>query len=209
MGIADTSIAAVAALFSGGAAVAAWRASREANATAANVAQIERDRWHSELTPRLRMMITSRHPVMSKLVVHFEGPAAVLGPLSVPLRIRDDRNRSRDPELADGVTAAMRERVIWGPCRFRLGTDGADDVGRQVASFTVEADDKHLLALDLSAAPHWYEGEAGERRWREEYEHARVRLWAGCEAVGHKPWWLSFEVPRNGDWVENGPLPAA
>lgn len=33
MGIADTSIAVVAALFSGGAAVAAWRALREANAT--------------------------------------------------------------------------------------------------------------------------------------------------------------------------------
>ncbi|MEU2058583.1 hypothetical protein [Streptomyces bungoensis] len=57
MSIVDTSIAAAAAALSGVAAWGAWKASREANATASSVAQIERDRWHRELTPQLRIKL--------------------------------------------------------------------------------------------------------------------------------------------------------
>ncbi|GAA3079324.1 hypothetical protein [Streptomyces glomeratus] len=62
MSILDTSIALASAAFTGAAAYGAWKASSEANKaawnaneTAAAVAQIERDRWHKELRPQLRI----------------------------------------------------------------------------------------------------------------------------------------------------------
>ncbi|MFE2186050.1 hypothetical protein [Streptomyces sp. NPDC059455] len=87
MSIVDTSIAAVSAALSGAAAYGAWKASREANKaawnaneTAAVVAQIERDRWHKELTPQLRIKLQAEpHEV---LYVRFDGPAT-LGELAV------------------------------------------------------------------------------------------------------------------------------
>ncbi|MGV9277733.1 hypothetical protein [Streptomyces griseosporeus] len=113
MGFADTSIAAVSAALSGVAALASWRASREANRTADSVAQIERDRWHGDLTPQLRVFLSRDH-----LHVRFEGPAS-LGRLRLRFVVRDDRDRSRDVELAGGPTAEIVGcgRMCWAPRR--------------------------------------------------------------------------------------------
>ncbi|CAL9326798.1 hypothetical protein [Streptomyces sp. SudanB91_2054] len=200
MGIADTSIAAAAAALSGAAAFASWRASREANATAASVAQIERDRWHNALTPQLRMR---QQP--DGLEVQYEGPAS-LGRLQIQLQVRDDRDRSNDPELAGSVTREMRAEVIWGPRRFRPGIDGADEQGRTVGPFFLEPSDVTRLATDPSVRPSWYEGVDGEQRWRQQYRDGRMRLWATCTAEGHKPWRLSFVVPGGGHWGRTGPI---
>ncbi|GAA1252308.1 hypothetical protein [Streptomyces aureus] len=203
MGIADTSIAAASAAFSGLAAWGAWKASREANDTATAVAQIERDRWHRELTPQLRLKLEAEQGM---LYVRFDGPAG-LGPISVQLRIRDDRDRSRvSPQLAGTATPEQIAETIWGPYRFRPDVDGADQLGRAVAPITLEMDDRTRLAVDPSVKPSWYEGVAGEERWRHQYRTARIRLWAACEVPGHKPWRLSFEVPQNGDWAQTGRL---
>ncbi|WP_411147349.1 hypothetical protein [Streptomyces sp. A30] len=201
MGIADTSIAAAAAALSGAAAVAAWRASREANNTASSVAQIERDRWHRELTPQLQLRID---PNNHFLYVRFVRPAA-LGRLQVQLQVRDDRDRSQDPELAGSVTAQMRAEVIWGPYRFRPGIDGADNLGRTLAPFFFEPDDLHRVAIDPTLTPTWFEGPTGEQRWREQYRTSPMRLWATCEAPGHKPWRLSCEPPWDGNPVLTEP----
>ncbi|MEU5765987.1 hypothetical protein ABZ782_08710 [Streptomyces asoensis] len=202
MSIADTSIAAASAAFSGVAALAAWRASREANSTAASVAQIERDRWHNDLTPQLRLMVREAYRDM---IVRFDGPAS-LGRLTLQLHVRDDRDRSQDPVLAGSVTQEMRAEVIWGPYRFRPGIDGADERGRAVSPFTLEPGDRTKVAIDPSLRPTWYEGPDGERRWRDEYRTARMRLWAECQAPGHKPWRLSFEVSRDGNWACTPPM---
>lgn len=202
MGITDTSIAAASAAFSGFAALAAWRASREANATAASVAQIERDRWHKELTPLLRLKLEADQGM---LYVRFDGPAS-LGKISVQLSLRDDFDRSGVPSLAGGPTPQQIAESIWGPYRFRPGVDGADHRGRGVAAFPLEADDRTRLAVDPSLKPSWYEGAEGENRWRQQWRNARIRLWADCEAPGHKPWRLSFEVPQDGSWAQTGRL---
>ncbi|OVZ99496.1 hypothetical protein B9W64_37515 [Streptomyces sp. CS159] len=202
MGTLDTSIAAASAALSGFAAFAAWRASREANATASSVAQIERDRWHQELTPQLRLKLEAEQGM---LYVRFDGPAS-LGKLHVRLTLRDDFDRSRVPPLAGGPTLEQIAETVWGPYRFRPGSDGADQLGRAVAPFPLEADDRTRLAVDPSMRPSWYEGTAGEQRWRDQYRTARIRLWADCEAEGHKPWRLSFEVPQDGTWAQTGRL---
>lgn len=124
MSIVDTSIAAASAAFSGVAAWGAWKASLEANETATSVAQIERDRWHKELTPQLRIKLQAEpHEV---LYVRFDSPAT-LGELSVQLTVRDDFDRSRLPHLAGTPTLEQREEVIWGPYRFRPGTDSGPE----------------------------------------------------------------------------------
>ncbi|MGW2550145.1 hypothetical protein [Streptomyces sp. NPDC001635] len=202
MGIADTSIAAASAFLSGLAAFGAWKASQEANKTAESVAQIERDRWHNELTPLLRLRL---EPEQGMLYVRFDGPAA-LGRINVKLTLRDDRDRSRVPE--SGVVYPPEElpTVIWGPYRFRPRVDGADEIGRSVAVFPLESNDRKRFAVDPSFRPSWYEGTGGEERWRHQYRTARIRLWADCGAPGHRPWRLSFEVPQDGSWAQTGRL---
>ncbi|WP_146075749.1 hypothetical protein [Streptomyces sp. Ru62] len=201
MSIVDTSIAAASALFSGLAAWGAWKASSKANDTATSVAQIERDRWHRELTPQLRIKLeTEPFPA---LYVRFDSPAA-LGELAVGLEMRDDFDRSIAPDLAGGPTREQRAAIIWGPYRFRPRTDGADETGRTVPAFPLQPGNRRRLAVEPSLKPSWYEGVDGDRRWREDHGNAPIRLWVLCTAPGHKPWKLSFGVPQDGSWAVGG-----
>ncbi|MGW0423285.1 hypothetical protein [Streptomyces sp. NPDC003015] len=202
MSIVDTSITAAAAALSGVAAWGAWKASREANATASSVAQIERDRWHRELTPQLRIKLETtgaRHT----LYVRFDAPAA-LRDLTVELTIRDDMDRSRFPHLAGGPTPEQTAEVIWGPYRFNPRVEGSDGLGRAVSAFALLPGDRQRLVVEPSTRPSWYNDADGEQRWREEYRTEPIRLWALCTASGHKPWRLSFGVPQDGSWALGG-----
>ncbi|MER7952036.1 hypothetical protein ABTY59_32060 [Streptomyces sp. NPDC096079] len=205
MGIADTSIAAAAALFSGISAFASWKTAQRAHGTAESVAQIERDRWHTELTPQFAARIVGQDGRLEGLDVRFNGPVG-LGRLdAVRLTIRNDRDRSNDPVLGAGPTAEQRAEVIFGPFRFRPGTDDADPLGRTLGPFTLDVHDEHRLALDPSLAPFWYEGAEGAQRWRHDHpDSENLRLWIDCEAKGHKPWKLSVEVGWTGNWVQAG-----
>jgi hypothetical protein len=200
MGIADTCIAAASAALSGIAAFAAWRASKEAHHTASSVAQIERDRWHNDLTPRLQLWLG---PESTHLYIKFEGPAS-LGRLQVRFVVRDDRDHSQDVELAGGPTAETRAQVIWGPYRFRPGLDRADQLGRTSGTILLEATDYSRLAIVPSVKPDWYENQDGEG-WRVAHGWGFMRLWVECEAPGHKPWRLPANVTTNGDRVITGP----
>ncbi|WBO69755.1 hypothetical protein [Streptomyces camelliae] len=208
MSIVDTSIAAASAAFSGLAAWGAWKASREANEaalkaneTAVSVAQIERDRWHKELTPQLRIKLQAESDDV--LYIRFDSPA-MLGELNIQLTIRDDFDRSRLPHLAGVPTPEQTAEVIWGPYRFRPRINEADELGRSVPAFPLLLGDRHRLALDPSLKPSWYEGADGEQRWRSEYSTAPIRLWATCTVPDHTPWKLAFAVPQDGSWALGG-----
>ncbi|RZU28193.1 hypothetical protein EV284_6359 [Streptomyces sp. BK022] len=188
----DTAIAATAAGISAIAGGLAWHASRKANATAAAVARIEEDRWHTELVPNIQLTRNG-----DTLELTYVGPPT-LGPLRIRPEIRDDRDRSVDRVLAGGPTREELAEVIWGPCRFRPGNEGADERGRTTAPFRLEPGDSHKLAIDPSPRPSWMEGVDGERRWRRDYQSAPIRLWLICEADGHKPWRLPVDVHRFG-----------
>ncbi|MFC8350947.1 hypothetical protein [Streptomyces sp. NPDC057280] len=224
MDLVEGSIAAAAAFFTGWAAYSARDAAKTAkeaaessdrNAQTANrtaelaaqtaesVAQIERDRWHRELTPRLRVRVdlSGSNQV---LILRFDGPGE-LGRLHITLSIRDDRDRSEDPVLGSDTDEqrAAREAVIWGPLRFRYGVDQADSAERTAGPFSLEAHDERKVAVQPSMRPRWYDGAEGELRWEADYRYQRpLRLWADCEAEGHKPWRLAFEVSTtSGEWA--------
>lgn len=145
MDIVEGSIAAVAAAFSGWAAYSAMKAARSADRnsrtanrtaelayqTAESVAQIERDRWHRELTPKIAFRVTKERGYVELLVL-YGGPSSLGRLTSVELRVRDDRDRSNDPILGGGLTAEERDATIWGPYRFRHSTNSADETGRSI-----------------------------------------------------------------------------
>ncbi|WP_146065875.1 hypothetical protein [Streptomyces sp. SM13] len=197
MGIADTSIAAAAALFSGVAGAAAWRTALAANRTADSVAQIERDRWHTEMTPHIKLAVTTERG-WPELLVHFDGPAPLGTIGSLELSIRDDRDRSGDPALAGSATAEERAATIWGPFRLRPHIDNADALGRRAEPFSLDHGEEHRFALDHSLPPRWYEGAEGTQRWQREFHNKPLRVWVRCVVEGHKPWRLTADLPVNG-----------
>ncbi|QGV79983.1 hypothetical protein [Streptomyces ficellus] len=188
MGTIDTGIAAAAALFSGVAAMAAYKTAKEANRTSASVAQIERDRWHKEMTPQVEVRFDDSRGY-PELLVQFLGPAPLMR-IEAALRIRDDKERSGS-QIGGGPTAQQVADVIWGPYRFRPGVDGADALGRAVAPVALLHHGHTRFALEPTLAPSWY---ASTQTWRAEHDGKQLRLWVQCSAEGHKPWLLSADV---------------
>ncbi|WP_336319811.1 hypothetical protein [Streptomyces lavendofoliae] len=188
MGTIDTGIAAAAALFSGAAAIAAYMTAKEANRTASSVAQIERDRWHTEMAPQvgLRFDDSRGYP---ELRVKFNGPAALMQ-VDLILQIRDDKEH-RGSQLAGGPTAGQVAQVIWGPYRFRPGVDGAGPLGRATAPALLLHRAETRFALEPTVPPSWY---ASAQQWREDHDGETLRLWVQCRAEGHKPWLLSADL---------------
>ncbi|ALO05754.1 hypothetical protein AQF52_0152 [Streptomyces venezuelae] len=43
--------------------------------------------------------------------------------------------------------------MIFGPFRFRPGTDGADQLGRRLVPFALDLHDKRQIGLDPSMKP--------------------------------------------------------
>jgi hypothetical protein len=190
MSTVETGIAAASAGLSAVATFLAWRTAREANGTAASVAQIERDRWHKDLTPRLGFLL----PGPGHLQVRFDGPAS-LGELHLLLEVRDDRPRPREEQLAGLPTPEEEARYIWGPMRFRPRIDHADEEGRTVAPrHPLEVGETTRLAVCQTVRPPSYEHEDGRQRWFDRYQDAPMRLWVTCEAADHKPWRLHVDV---------------
>lgn len=182
----------VGTVFSAAAAGAALFAVRRANNTADSVARIERDRWHTDLTPRLHLEI-QQNPHL-RLAVRFDGPAGLRVLDRLVLTIRDDRDRSRDNQLAGTAAPEQMAAIIWGPYQFRPRMQGVDETGRVAELTELHLDDTWLLALDPSMKPRWYEGADGHQRWHDQYDGAPLRLWAECHAAGHQPWTLPCTI---------------
>ncbi|MEW1551973.1 hypothetical protein [Streptomyces tsukubensis] len=220
MNIIEGGIAAVAAGFSGWAAFSAMQAARSSNRnaqtanrtaelarqTAASVAQIERDRWHTELTPRIEIQVVpGAIGSTPTLAVRFHGPAG-LGRLErLVLSIRDDKDRSGIPLLPGGPTAEERDAVVWGPLKFRFSAGGADGIGRTVDPFELARGDEMVLSLDRTVAPPWYA--SGATGWAGDYADADLRLWVTVHAEGHRPWELHADVPTRIDQASGTTTP--
>ncbi|MFC7981338.1 hypothetical protein [Streptomyces sp. NPDC057336] len=101
------------------------RAADQANAAAKAVAQIERDRWHHEMTPRFDVTIIRLGPAtdQASLMLTFEGPPALERLDAVEVKIRDD-GYTHGVGLAGEDIQEIAD-TVWGPYRFRPGIDGA------------------------------------------------------------------------------------
>lgn len=137
MNLAIAIIGAAAAALAAAAAVGSWRAARKANATAAALAVIERDRRRTELMPRFRVTWEPANPGISALTmrVMLVGPPGLDRVDRLTIRVRNDHFRRDDwPLTAGGPSREQVQAQVWGPFRFRphSGPDDAraDEDGR-------------------------------------------------------------------------------
>ncbi|WP_093804038.1 hypothetical protein [Streptomyces sp. Wb2n-11] len=207
MDIVEGGIAAIAAGFSGVAAIAAMKAAKSADRnshaanrtakfayqTAESVAQIERDRWHHELTPKVAFRMTKERGHV-ELLVQYSGPSSLGRLTALLLRVRDDRDRSNDPVLGGGPTAEERANTIYGPYRFRHSTNGADEIGRSVEPFSLPPGEEYRLALDPTLPPRYYG--RGTDQWEKDWRDSELRLWVDCHVESHKSWSLTADIPQ-------------
>jgi hypothetical protein len=183
---------AIAAAASAVAAFAAWFAARRSNTTAEAVAQIERDRWHTELTPKFDVTATELGPGTNKasLRITLKMPPGLPGLAKAVLRIRDD-GYTHLPLGA--VTQEMIDATIYGPYRFEPGIDDASADGRTVTSRPIGLGDWDKFMLERTMPAH-----VDPNLWMDTYLEAPVRLSIECHADGHKPWYVTYEVPVAG-----------
>lgn len=169
-------------------------AADKANLTADTLAAIERDRRHSELRPVLEIATPSAPNTPDVLRFRFTGPDELepLGPLTVTITIRDDRDRSNDPILGGGPTREDVAAYIWGPWRFRPGVDDADETGRVAQQRTVAVGEELCSTVEKSPAPRWYAGD--QPAWDRHYGQSPVRLRIEVTAPGFQPWVILREV---------------
>lgn len=194
--------AAIAALLSLATAAAAWEATARASDIAETLATIERDRWHTELTPNLDVEI--RRPsagARATLKVTLQGPAALERLDGIIVTVRDD-GLDRTPLTPPPPTVEDVAQQIWGPLHFIPGIDGVTDPGRATPSFALELGDYRPFDMRNTQPPPWQEDSEANARWRDEYRNQTVRLKIECRREGHKPWFIHKELPIHSIWAE-------
>jgi hypothetical protein len=167
------------------------------------VAGIERDRRHSELTPRFRIEWGQANPGVETLTlrVTLAGPPGLDFVDRLTVRIRDDHFRRSDHEpLAGGPSREDIARQIWGPYRFTPGTGPdearADETGRvTVYDHVLPVGEGLPFQLDPTYPPRW-------SAWTREGWLAQVgtviRLVLVAERDGHGSWTLPAEIDAAG-----------
>lgn len=175
------------------AAFGAWKAASRSNTAATILADIERARWHTELTPRFdATCYRAATGDGAQLTFVLTGPTGLDRLDSVVIAIRDDRS-NRTPLIAGGATADDLARVLWGPMRFRPHVDGADKDGRRIPSFPMARLETKPFTLEPSLVPKWMDGDVAD--WRRRYVDHPVRLALTCTRDGHKEWNVELDVP--------------
>ena len=181
---ASTWIGVVAASISAVAAIAAWRAAASSNKTAREMARIESDRRHRELTPEMLATISAIEGIYFRVNVRLDGPLDLKALDRVTVSVRND-TIDHTPMSVSDVTVAEANEHIWGPLRFTPGVDGAQGNGRRVGPVPLRVGDDRPFQMELSTAPSWF-GPDGSLSWRNTYQRdgVPVRLAVTCEKDG-------------------------
>ncbi|MGW4694049.1 hypothetical protein ACWEO1_16840 [Kitasatospora cineracea] len=169
-------------------------AAKDAAATAKEVAKIERDRWHRELTPELKFTLTRHGLGNLQLSVALDGPAGLDRLDNVTLTLLDDRAHLASPALNDEERAEF-PNVIWGPVRFTPVTDGVAEPGREAVIGSLEIGGHAVQRqMEDSVAPSWYRDRL--HHWKAEYhkQAPTVRIRAVCTHKDFQPWTLVANV---------------
>ncbi|MGW1767507.1 hypothetical protein ACWCQL_26045 [Streptomyces sp. NPDC002073] len=171
--------------------------------TAREVAKIERDRWHRELTPELTFSLIRVSPNSMRLTTTLDGPVGLDHLDTIILTVRDEagRDHSARPHYDDAMRTELQS-VIWGAARFSPGADGVVAPGRQSIIRSLERGNFVYRQMDNSQPPSWFQDPGN---WVEAYWDATVRLHAVCEVEGHRPWIVVAEVENPGmEYVSDG-----
>lgn len=182
------------------AAYQARSAAAEANAAARTLAEIERDRRHAELCPRLRVSCEPLNPggEHQKLRVALLGPPGLDRLDMLTVTIRDDHHRRGEGTFRmGGPTREELKRQIWGPYRFTPGT-GPDDAradsnGRVTPYEAVLPVGEELpFQLEPTLPPPWAQGTSSQG-WRRE-RGTILRIAFDARHTTHGSWTLPVEI---------------
>ncbi|WP_157846329.1 hypothetical protein [Streptomyces anulatus] len=171
--------------------------------TAREVAQIERDRWHRELTPELTFSLIRVGSNRLRLTTTLAGPVGLDHLDTITLTVRDEagRDHSARPHYDEAMRTELPS-VIWGPARFSPGVDGVAAPGRQSIIRSLERGNFVHRQMDNSEPPSWFQ-DPGD--WVDGYWEAKLRLHAVCEVEGHRPWIVVAEVANPGvEYISDG-----
>lgn len=166
-------------------------AARHANNAAQTLTGIERQRWHTELTPQFQVSCTPRAGGRATLRVTFVRPTGLDRLDEVAVAICDD-TRDHSSILAGGPTKEEVSRQIWGPYRLAPGVDGADNTGRRVPPVRLLRGGDRPFELEATRPPRWWGSD--DAWWDHEYRGSPVRLALHCRREGHEQWTVPLEV---------------
>lgn len=182
--------------------IAAWRAAQRANATATGLAQIERDRRHSELIPQFDIYATleGTSPDLAQLHVRLVGPVGLDVLDQVTITILDEPGTLHwATGYPDGVTAEMAKQFVWGPWQFNTGasTQVSDSRTTKPKAYSRKDDSgSDRLSLRRTSPGHWMKSDPV--LWKNQYWILPFRLRIECNKVGYLPWYLLKDVePRS------------
>ncbi|MFJ5122267.1 hypothetical protein [Kitasatospora sp. NPDC088548] len=193
-----TAVSAIVALLAVGLTVWATRqaaaAASASAATAREMAQIERDRWHRDLTPELRFTLDGSTGSPRALRIELVGPVGLDRLDRITLSVRDEAGidhaaLAADPDLRPQELA----RMIWGPYRFRPDVNGVLEPGREAVLVGLERGEQLIRLMEYTPAPSWFESDP--LGWQTRNATQPVRLRAECHRDGHRPWTVVTELP--------------
>ena len=117
MDLAIAIISATAAVAAAIAALGSWKAARKANDTAGQMASIEHQRRHQELTPDFDITLTVRDTAADSADLRVAlKPGTLLRLDQVWVTILDEAGKDHWTRgLPDGVTQEEAEMFVWGP----------------------------------------------------------------------------------------------
>lgn len=174
-------------------------AAREANATATQLARIERQRRHAELTPKFKITCDNTTPGVDlpKLRIALTGPVGLDHLDKLTVSIRNDQLHRGEAAIATGPTSEEIERHIWGPYRFtpRTGPDNelSDETGRTTAyGRELPTGESLVYQLEPTHHPPWATGMTSNQ-WRTQMGRT-VRLTLTASNDNHEPWTIPCEV---------------
>jgi hypothetical protein len=191
----------VAAGIAAGTTLIAKKAADKSNASADTLAEIERQRRHRELTPRLRVICepwgNGIEGVLRLRVIQV-GPPGLDRLDKLTAAIRNDHFRRGDnyPERMGGPTAEQVKAHIWGPYHFTPSTapDDArsDATGRSTVYETpVPIGEQLVYQLEHTLPGGWMS--MGQPDWITQ-QGTLIRMAFTAEHNEHGTWYLPCEI---------------
>ena len=198
MNLTITVIALVATVAAAVAALGSWKAAKTANETATNMAAIERDRRHEELTPKFQITFLESAGAAGRAdlrVMLTGGGLERLDEVTVTILDETDQDHWAH-RLPDGVTQEMAEAFVWGPWEFNTGASEqvvSNRTSKPWPYSRVSGKNWNRLSLHRTSPGFWMTG-TDEAMWRQEHA-GPLRLLLTCRRDGYDPWALLHDIP--------------
>ncbi|WP_329308310.1 hypothetical protein [Streptomyces microflavus] len=160
--------------------------------SAEDVASVERDRWHADLTPQFDLELNETGNGQALLLIRLAGPDSLrhLDHIAVEVRNDDRDHVALNPGVE--VTQADVDNLVWGPYRFSPGVNGTDEHGRSPEPFPLDVGAGTQRAMQRTRPGAWMRGKT-QGVWQGEYVGQPIRLVLTCRR-GDREWIIARQV---------------